>query len=240
MNDLEHSLQRSNAEVKLIVTDGVFSMDAEVAPLPELFLLAKKYGATLCLDDCHATGVIGKSGCGTEEYHDMIGSVDIITSTLSKGLGDACGGFVAGSKNLIENLRRRSRSYVFSTALPPSTVAGAMKALQLIKEDKSILTRLHKNAKFFRAGMQSAGFEVKGTDHPICPVMIRDDMLTWKVAEHLQENGVWVPWIIRPVSAEGEQKIRLIINSAHTAEEMKNVLKIFIEAKERFLSVTHR
>ena len=232
MKDLEAKLKASNAKIKLIITDGVFSMDAEVAPLPELRRLADKYGASICLDDCHATGVIGKNGRGTEEHYNMVGGADIITSTLAKALGGASGGFIAGSRDLIDFLRIHSRNYIYSIALPPSTVGGALKVLQLLQEDKTILKRLNQNARLFREGMKASGFEVKGIDHPICPVMIRDCVKTWKIADHLHKNGVWVPWIVAPVALPGEQKIRVIINAGHSEEDVRRAVAIFKDARK--------
>ena len=162
----------------------------------------------------------------------MLGSADMITSTLAKALGGASGGFIAGSKDLVDFLRKYSRNYVSSVALPPSTVGGALKALQLLQEDKSILQRLHRNARLLREGMRAAGFELMESHHPICPVMIRDDVKTWKIADYLHKAGVWVPWIITPVAAPGEQKIRVIVNAGHTREEVSETVVIFRDAKK--------
>ena len=160
----------------------------------------------------------------------MVGAADIIISTMAKALGGASSGFIAGSKDLIDFLRIHSRNYVYSTALPASTVGGVLKVLQLFKEDKSILKRMDQNARLFREGMKAAGFEVKGINHPICPVMLRDCVKTWKVADHLHKNGIWVPWVIAPIAVLGEQKIRVIVNAGHTKEDITRAVATFKDA----------
>eukprot|EP00092_Neocalanus_flemingeri_P014356 GFUD01015486.1.p1 GENE.GFUD01015486.1~~GFUD01015486.1.p1 ORF type:complete len:413 (-),score=130.19 GFUD01015486.1:19-1257(-) len=236
MKDLEKKLiLAEKAKIKMIVTDGAFSMDGQVCPLPEIRRLADKYGAVVLVDDCHGVGVIGKTGRGTEEYHHMEGGADIITANLSKALGGGSGGIIAGSKDLIDLLRRVSRTFVFSSALSPATVACSSKVLDILIRDPAILEKLKRNTMMFRNGMKKAGFEVKGVDHPCCPVMLREDVLTWKVANHLFQNGIFVPWVVVPVSEEGEQKIRVMINAAHSEEQIQKALDLFADAKRKFI-----
>lgn len=236
MEDLEAKLiLAAKAKIKMIVTDGAFSMDGQVCPLPDIKRLADKYGAVVLVDDCHGTGVIGATGRGTEEYHNMMGSADIITSSLSKALGGSAAGMIAGSRDLIGLLRRVSRTFVFTTAISPAAAACSNKILDILKRDIHILDNLKKNTIMFRKGMVEAGFVVKGTDHPCCPVMLRDDVLTWKVANHLFQNGVFVPWIVVPVCEEGDQKIRVMINAAHSQEQIQKTLDLFAEAKKMFI-----
>ena len=236
MDDLEKKLiMAEKAKIKMIVTDGVFSMDGQVCPLPDIRLLADKYGAVVLVDDCHGVGVIGATGRGTEEYYNMQGAADIITSNLSKALGGSSAGFVAGSSNLVNLLRRVSRTFVFTTAISPATAACSDKILEILQREPEILRRLRENTRMFREGMRKAGYEVKGVDHPCCPVMLRDDVLTWKVANHLFQGGVFVPWVVVPVCDPGEQKIRVMISAAHTKEHINKALQLFTEAKTLFM-----
>ena len=166
MGDLEKKLiMAEKAKIKMIVTDGVFSMDGQVCPLPDIRLLADKYGAVVLVDDCHGVGVIGATGRGTEEYYNMQGAADIITSNLSKALGGSSAGFVAGSSNLVNLLRRVSRTFVFTTAISPATAACSDKILEILQREPEILRRLRENTRMFREGMKKAGYEVKGVDH---------------------------------------------------------------------------
>ena len=238
MQDLEKKIiLAEKAKMKMIVTDGAFSMDGEVCPLPEIRKLADKYGAVVLVDDCHGIGVIGKTGRGTEEYHHMKGGADIITANLSKALGGSSAGFVAGSQDLIDLLRRLSRTFVFSTALSPATVACSSKVLDILMRDKTILEKLQKNTMMFRNGMKEAGFELKGTNHPCCPVMLRHDVVACKVANYLFQHGIFAPCIVVPLCEEGEQKIRVMINAAHSEEQIQETLALFAHAKRKFIDL---
>lgn len=185
MSDLEEKLKSTKANIKLIVTDGVFSMDGNIAPLPEIINLAKKYSAITVVDDCHATGFFGKSGRGTEDYYNMLGSVDIINSTLGKALGGAMGGYTTGPSELIDLLRQKSRPYLFSNSLPPAIVGIGIKVMEMLMTPSDLIGKLEANTKLFRKGMTEAGFTIAGMDHPICPVMLGDAKLATDLANEL-------------------------------------------------------
>lgn len=182
---MEAKLKASDARIKLIVTDGVFSMDGNIAPLPEIINLAKKYNALTFVDDCHATGFLGKTGRGTEEYYNMMGSVDIINSTLGKALSGSMGGYTTGSKELIQMLRQKSRPYLFSNSLPPSVVACGLKVMDMLMNSSELIGNLERNTKQFRDGMTKAGFTISGMDHPISPVMLGDAQLASNFANEM-------------------------------------------------------
>lgn len=185
MKDLEAKLAASNARVKLIVTDGVFSMDGNVAPLPEIFALADKYNALVFMDECHATGFFGETGRGTEEFYNMKGRTDIINSTLGKALGGAAGGYTTGPKEMIDLLRNKSRPYLFSNTLPPPVVATASKVLDILMRSDDLSKKIKKNTEQFRSAMTKAGFNIAGMDHPICPVMLGDAKLAGQMANEM-------------------------------------------------------
>ncbi|KFM77327.1 2-amino-3-ketobutyrate coenzyme A ligase, mitochondrial, partial [Stegodyphus mimosarum] len=200
MSDLEKKLQESSsARMRLIATDGVFSMDGNIAPLPEICNLAKKYNAMVFVDECHATGVIGKTGRGTEEHFNLSGKIDIINSTLGKALGGASGGYTTGKSELIDLLRQKSRPYLFSNALPPAVVACASKALDILFESSSLLEKLHKNTKMFRSAIKACGLDVIGDDHPICPVMLAEEKLAMNMAAKMIDQGIYVIGFTYPV-----------------------------------------
>lgn len=185
MKDLEAKLSASNARVKLIVTDGVFSMDGNVAPLPEIFALADKYNALVFMDECHATGFFGKTGRGTEEFYNMNGRTDIINSTLGKALGGAAGGYTTGPKEMIDLLRNKSRPYLFSNTLPPPVVATAIKVLDILMRSDDLTQKIKNNTSLFRSRMTEAGFTIAGMDHPICPVMLGDAKLASQMSNDM-------------------------------------------------------
>lgn len=185
MKDLEEKLHASSARVKLIVTDGVFSMDGNVAPLPEIFDLAEKYNALVFIDECHATGFFGKTGRGTEEFYNMMGRADIINSTLGKALGGASGGYTTGPKEIIDLLRQKSRPYLFSNTLPPPVVGTALKVLDILMKSDDLSRKIKKNTTLFRTEMTNAGFTIAGMDHPICPVMLGDAKLASQFANEM-------------------------------------------------------
>ncbi|XP_026675327.1 2-amino-3-ketobutyrate coenzyme A ligase, mitochondrial isoform X2 [Ceratina calcarata] len=229
MEDLENKLKDSmSSRLRLIATDGVFSMDGTVAPLSKILELAKKYNALTFVDDCHATGFFGKTGRGTEEYFDQLGSIDIINSTLGKALGGAAGGYTTGKKELIDLLRQRSRPYLFSNSLPPPVVASASKVLDLITDSTEYLNRLRSNTNLFRNTMKMAGFTIVGDDHPICPVMIGDARLASKFADKMIEQGVYVIGFSYPVVPRDKARIRVQISAAHSANDIERAANAFI------------
>lgn len=192
----------SDAKVKLIATDGVFSMDGNVAPLPKIVDLAKKYGALTFIDECHATGFFGATGRGTEEFFGLDGQVDIINSTLGKALGGAAGGYTAASQQIVSLLRQRARPYLFSNSLPPPVVASASQVFSMLMEDSSFISAIKENTQRFRQKMTKAGFVIAGEDHPICPVMIGDAGLASKMADDMLRksplfmNNIRISWSI--------------------------------------------
>ncbi|CAF3304799.1 unnamed protein product [Rotaria socialis] len=226
MSDLESKLQESHNDktenvIRLIATDGVFSMDGTIAPLPDIRRLADKYKALVFIDECHATGFFGKTGRGTEEHFDMIGGVDIINSTLGKALGGAAGGYTTGPKALIDLLRQRSRPYLFSNTLPPPIVASAMKAIELIDNDTSLPGRVLDNAKYFRQEMQELGFKILGDDHPICPVMLGDARLASQFADEMLKRGIYVIGFSYPVVPKDRARIRVQVSAAHSKADLQ-------------------
>jgi glycine C-acetyltransferase len=209
MDDLEQKLKDSKANIKLIVTDGVFSMDGNIAPLPDIIRLAKLYGCITVVDDCHATGFFGKTGRGTEEFYNLLGSVDIINSTLGKALGGAMGGYTTGPAELIALLRQKSRPYLFSNSLPPAVVGSATKVMDLLLSSNELIGKLETNTKLFREGMTKAGFTIAGMGHPICPVMIGDAKLATDLANELLKHGIYVIGFSYPVVPKGKARIRV-------------------------------
>ena len=235
MIDLEKQLKLTKSfRSRVIVTDGVFSMDGTIAQLDNIYKLAKKYNSLIFVDDCHATGFIGKNGRGTHEYNDVLGKVDIITGTLGKALGGGSGGFSSGKKEIIELLRQKSRPYLFSNTLAPSIVGASIKALELIKKDKSLIKKLKENTIYFRDRISNIGFEIKGKNHPIVPIMIYDDVKAKKIAEYLYENDIYVVSFSYPVVPKGLSRIRIQISSSHTKVEMDKALKLLKEAGLKF------
>ena len=235
MIDLEKQLKLTkNFRSRVIVTDGVFSMDGTIAQLDNIYKLAKKYNSLIFVDDCHATGFIGKNGRGTHEYNDVLGKIDIITGTLGKALGGGSGGFSSGKKEIIELLRQKSRPYLFSNTLAPSIVGASIKALELIKKDKSLIKKLKENTIYFRDQISNIGFEIKGKNHPIIPIMIYDDIKAKKIAEYLYENDIYVVSFSYPVVPKGLSRIRIQISSSHTKIEMDKALKLLKEAGLKF------
>lgn len=238
MADLEAKLKASNARIKLIVTDGVFSMDGNIAPLPEIINLAKKYNALTFVDDCHATGFFGKSGRGTEDYYNLLGSVDIINSTLGKALGGAMGGYTTGSKELIDLLRQKSRPYLFSNSLAPSVAGAAVKVMDMLMESSELIGNLERNTKQFREGMTKAGFTISGQDHPISPVMLGDAKLAQDFANEMLKHGIYVIGFSFPVVPKGKARIRVQLSAAHTTEEIDRAIAAFTEVGRKLKVVS--
>ena len=233
---LETQLQAADsARIKLIATDGVFSMDGTYAPLDGICQLAEQYGALVMVDDSHAVGIVGASGRGTPEMFGVQGRVDIITGTFGKALGGASGGFISGRKEIIELLRQRSRPYLFSNTMPPPVVYASLRTLDLINEP-TLQRQLRENTTFFRSGMRKAGFAIPEGDHPIVPVMLGDADTTQKMAKILLKKGVYAVGFFYPVVPEGKARIRVQISAIHTREELEHAIKSFIEAREQLTS----
>src|SRR3954463_338540 len=233
MADLEAQLQAADAagaRFKLIATDGVFSMDGVIAPLDRICDLAERYGALVHVDDSHSTGVVGAHGRGTAEHCNCIERVDIVTSTLGKALGGATGGFTSGRRAIVELLRQRSRPYLFSNTVAPSMVAGAQKAVELAAAGDDLPARLRENVRFFREGLEQAGFELAGAGHPIIPVMLHDASRAARLAEALLRKGVYVIAFSYPVVPKGKARIRTQISAAHEREELARAVAAFAEA----------
>lgn len=230
MADLERCLtEAKDARLKLIATDGVFSMDGLLAPLPDICALADKHGAMVMVDDSHATGILGAGGRGTAEALGCLERIDIITSTLGKTLGGAAGGFTAGSQELVDYLRQRSRPYLFSNAVPPPIIMAAMKALELVSKSSELRDRLHNNAKTLRSGLEKAGFKIKPGQHPILPVMLGDAALATKMADKLLEKGIYVIGFSFPVVPQGLARIRIQLSAAHTSDQLDMAIAAFTE-----------
>ena len=230
MEDLEAQLiaaSEKNHRFKIIVTDGVFSMDGIVADLKGVCDLAEKYDALVMVDDSHATGFIGKTGGGTHEANDVIGRVDIITSTLGKALGGALGGFTSGKKEVIDMLRQRSRPYLFSNSLAPGIVGAATKVLELISDDTSRRDRVMENAQYFRTKMQETGFDIPEGDAAIVPVMLYDAKLSQQMADKLLDEGIYVIGFFYPVVPKGKARIRVQLSAAHTREHLDKAIAAF-------------
>jgi len=230
MKDLEAKLAESQTDgLKLIVTDGVFSMDGNVCPLPQIKELADKYKAMIFLDECHATGFLGKHGQGTEQFFNMEGSADIINSTLGKALGGASGGYTTGSKPLIDLLRQRSRPYLFSNSLPPPVVAAASEVFTMLMEDSSFVKKIISNTERFRSKMTAAGFTISGDNHPISPVMLGDAKLASDFSDAMLQEGIYVIGFSYPVVPQGKARIRVQISSAHTQDDIDRTVDAFIK-----------
>lgn len=231
MDDLEAKLQAARADNPrsiIIATDGVFSMDGYIANMPELRRLADKYDALLMVDDCHSTGVLGPQGKGTAAHFGV--HADIITGTLGKSLGGAAGGFVAAAQPVIDMLRQRSRPYLFSNALPPMLVGGAIKAIELTRDGDDLRQRLRDNAAHFRAGITAAGFTVLEGSHPIIPVMLGEAQLAQDLAHRLYELGVYVSGFFYPVVPKGKARIRTQMSAALTIEQLDTAIAAFTQA----------
>ena len=234
MEHLEQLLSESaEARIKLIATDGVFSMDGYIAKLDDICALADQYGALVMVDDSHATGFVGKTGRGTPEYRDVVGRVDIITSTLGKALGGASGGFTSGRREIIEYLRQRSRPYLFSNTLTPSIVMAAMTAIDLVSETTELRDTLERNTACFRRAMTEAGFEMLPGNHPIVPVMLHDARLARDMADDLLAEGIYVIGFSYPVVPKDLARIRVQISAAHTAEHLDAAIQAFTRVGKR-------
>ena len=231
MEDLEKQLQDAvgaGAQQKIIVTDGVFSMDGTIAKLDKIVALAEKYQALVMTDECHSTGFMGKTGRGVHEHRGVMGKIDIITGTLGKALGGASGGFTSGRKEIIELLRQRSRPYLFSNTLAPSITGASIAVLELLSETTELRDRLEKNTSYFREKMEAAGFDIKPGEHAIVPIMLYDAVLSQKMAEKLLERGIYVIGFYYPVVPKGQARIRVQISAAHQQEHLDQAIAAFI------------
>lgn len=231
MEDLEKQLQdaiAAGAQQKIIVTDGVFSMDGTIAQLDKIVALAEKYQALVMTDECHSTGFMGKTGRGVHEHRGVMGKIDIITGTLGKALGGASGGFTSGRKEMIELLRQRSRPYLFSNTLAPSITGASIAVLDLLSETTELRDRLEKNTRYFREKMEAAGFDIKPGEHAIVPIMLYDAVLSQKMAEKLLERGIYVIGFYYPVVPKGQARIRVQISAGHQQEHLDRTIAAFI------------
>jgi glycine C-acetyltransferase len=231
MEDLEKQLQdaiAAGAQQKIIVTDGVFSMDGTIAQLDKIVALAEKYHALVMTDECHSTGFMGKTGRGVHEHRGVIGKIDIITGTLGKALGGASGGFTSGRKEMIELLRQRSRPYLFSNTLAPSITGASIAVLDLLSETTELRDRLEKNTRYFREKMEAAGFDIKPGEHAIVPIMLYDAVLSQKMAEKLLERGIYVIGFYYPVVPKNQARIRVQISAGHQEEHLDQAIAAFI------------
>ncbi|CAM4111716.1 glycine C-acetyltransferase [Zobellia nedashkovskayae] len=231
MQDLEKQLIQANedqARFKIIVTDGVFSMDGLVAPLDKICDLADKYDAMVMIDECHATGFIGPTGKGTLEEKDVMGRIDIITGTLGKALGGAMGGYTTGKKEIIEILRQRSRPYLFSNSLAPAIVGASIKVFELLEDDTSLRDKVQENAAYFKVGMKKAGFDIIDGESAIVPVMLYDAKLAQQMASRLLEKGIYVIGFFFPVVPKGKARIRVQLSAAHDIKHLDLAIEAFI------------
>jgi glycine C-acetyltransferase len=237
MNDLETQLieaNKQNHRFKIIVTDGVFSMDGIVAQLDKICDLADKYDALVMVDECHAAGFIGKTGRGTIELKKVLGRVDIVTGTLGKALGGAMGGYTTGRKEIIEILRQRSRPYLFSNSLAPAIVGASLKVFDLISNDTSLRDTLEDNTNYFRKGMENAGFDLVGADAAIVPVMLYNAKLSQDMANALLEEGIYVIGFFFPVVPKDKARIRVQLSAAHTKEHLDKAIAAFTKVGKQF------
>jgi glycine C-acetyltransferase len=235
MNELEAKLKEARgARYRLVATDGVFSMDGTIANLREICDLAEKYFALVMVDECHAAGFLGKTGRGSPEYHGVMDRIDVITGTLGKALGGGSGGYITGRKAVIDLLRQRSRPYLFSNSLTPSTVAASTKAIEIASRTTELRDRLEENTHFFRAGLSANGLAIRPGIHPIVPVMIGDAALSQKVADRLLTLGVYVIGFFYPVVPQGTARIRTQVSAAHSKEDLEFAIQKFTEVREEY------
>ncbi|MBT3299172.1 MAG: glycine C-acetyltransferase [Candidatus Marinimicrobia bacterium] len=235
MGDLEAKLKEAqDARIRLIATDGVFSMDGYIANLKGISELAEKYDALLMVDDSHATGFVGKTGRGSGEHNGVLDKIDIFTSTLGKALGGASGGFTSGNQEIIDLLRQRSRPYLFSNTVAPSIVSAGIKAFELLSSSTKLRDKLENNTAYFRGKMTEAGFDLKSGIHPIVPIMLYDAVLAQKMASSLLTEGIYVTGFFFPVVPKGEARIRVQISAAMEREHLDKAIDAFVKVGEKF------
>jgi len=228
MEDLENQLKSAQAQrFRLIVTDGVFSMDGNVAPLDKIYALAEKYNAMVMVDESHSAGVVGKTGRGVTERYNLRGKIEIITGTLGKAFGGAIGGFTTGKNEIIDLLRQRSRPYLFSNSIPPMVAAAGIKMFEMMDETNELQEKLHKNTEYFVSRMKTAGFDIKPTESAICAVMLYDAKLSQDVAARLLNEGIYVIGFYFPVVPKGQARIRVQISAAHEREHLDKCITAF-------------
>ncbi|MEJ2080410.1 MAG: glycine C-acetyltransferase [Acidobacteriota bacterium] len=230
MAELEERLRESSKmRIRLIASDGAFSMHGDLAPLPQICDLAERYDAMVMIDESHATGFIGATGRGTPEHFGVEGRIDIITSTLGKAVGGASGGFTTGRREIVDLLRQRSRPYLFSNSVAPPVVAASIKALVLIERSRDLVEKLQENTRYFRQNMTDAGFRIQEGIHPIVPIMIGQEAPTVEMARKLNERGIFVVGFSYPVVPRGEARIRVQVSAAHTREQLDRAIQAFTE-----------
>lgn len=234
MKDLEAKLKEAaDARTRLIATDGVFSMDGDIAPLADIVPLAQQYDARVMVDDSHATGFVGPTGRGSAEHHGVHEWIDIFTSTLGKALGGASGGFTTASREIVAMLRQRSRPYLFSNTLPPPLVAAGVKVFGLLSSSTELKDRLMENARYFRAAMTSAGFDIKPGEHPIVPIMLYDAKLAQTMAAELLQVGIYAIGFFYPVVPKGEARIRVQLSAVHERVHLDRAIDAFVETGKK-------
>ena len=224
---------KENHRIKIIVTDGVFSMEGDTAPLPELVALARKYGAMLYVDESHSSGVLGKTGRGTPEEQGVHGQIDVISGTLGKALGGAAGGFITGKRELVDFMRQKARPYTFSNTLPPFIAAASLAAIELLEKDNSIVQKLHENTDYFRKEIVNLGFTILPGVHPIVPVMVGEAPVAMDMSKELLDLGVYVRGLWYPVVPKGEARLRVQISAAHSRENLDQALAAFAKAGKK-------
>ena len=234
MDELESLLKKTqSARSRMIATDGVFSMDGDVAKLPEICDLAERYDAMVMIDECHATGFFGATGRGTPEHCGVEGRIDIITSTLGKALGGASGGFTAGRREIVDLLRQRSRPYLFSNTLAPTIVTASLECLEMLQETADLRDKLAANTRWFRGAMTDAGFDITPSEHPIVPIMLGDAQLASDMAADMLEEGIYVIGFSFPVVPPGKARIRVQISAGHEQEHLERAVEAFVKVGRR-------
>ena len=235
MADLEEQLKKAQAQrYRLIVTDGVFSMDGNVAPLDKIYELAEKYNAMVMIDESHSAGVVGRTGRGVTERYNLRGKIEIITGTLGKAFGGAIGGFTTGKKEIIELLRQRSRPYLFSNSIPPMVAAAGIKMFEMIDATNDLQDKLHANTEYFVKRMKDAGFDIKPTESAICAVMLYDAKLSQDIATRLLDEGIYVTGFYYPVVPKGQARIRVQISAAHEPQHLDTCIAAFTKVAKEF------
>lgn len=231
--DLEEKLATTQARIKLVVTDGAFSMDGEIAPIDKLVAVCEKHGALLMIDECHATGFMGKTGRGTPEHFGVHGKVNIINSTLGKALGGATGGYTAGPRDAIDMLRQKSRPYLFSNTVAPAVVGASIEMFNMLENDTGLRDKVEENTKRFRSRMTAAGFKLKGDVHPIAPVMLYDAALAANFADQMLDEGIYVIGFFYPVVPKEQARIRVQLSAAHTLDQVDRAVDAFIKVGKK-------
>jgi len=234
MAELEKCLiDSASAKYRIVVTDGVFSMDGHIAPLPQICELAEKYEALVMIDDSHATGYLGATGRGTAEYYGLLGKIDIITTTFGKALGGASGGCISGRREIIEFMRQRSRPYLFSNSVSPVVVSATLKALEIVRNHPELPRQTIENARRFRKGITAAGYDVLPGNSAIVPIMIYDEPQAIKIANLMLAEGIYVIGFTYPVVPRGTARIRVQLSAAHTAEQIDRAVRAFVKVRQK-------